>query len=192
MKLRLVVVLAGIVFAGGMGIAAAHGSVSVGFGSDTVTIESGTQSQIDVIVEQADDGVDSYDLSISTDSEGVVAVTDASVIGESAATNVTVGSNGSRLDVSGTGIDRDGPTVDVVTLTLAGRSNGTGTLSIDAATVVPSQGAPYLTSERGTVEVVVGADQTGQNEPPLIGIGAVGGVMAVVVYGVVRRRSSSE
>ncbi|QCC52215.1 hypothetical protein DV733_13675 [Halapricum salinum] len=189
----MVATVVGLLFASTLvvtaGIVAGHGSVSVGFTTETVAIDSGAKVQVDVVVDRADDGVDTYDLSLSTDSEAVVAITDASV--SSGTATVTVGPNGSRLNVSASGLARDGPTVEALTLTLAARSNGTETLSIDAASVLPPAGAPYLTTERGTVDVVVGADDTTESA---FGTGIVLAgstvvlLLALVAYAVARRR----
>lgn len=193
MSRRMVATVVGLLFASTLvvtaGIVAGHGSVSVGFTTETVAIDSGAKAQVDVVVDRADDGVDTYDLSLSTDSEAVVAITDASV--SSGTATVTVGPNGSRLNVSASGLARDGPTVEALTLTLAARSNGTETLSIDAASVLPPAGAPYLTTERGTVDVVVGADDTTESA---FGTGIVLAgstvvlLLALVAYAVARRR----
>jgi len=181
----VVVVLLATSLAVATGLVAGHGSISVGFATETVSIDAGDRAQVDVIVDNADDGVDTYELTVSTESEGVVTISDASVTNGRA--NVTVDPNGTRIDVSASGLDRDGSTAEVLTLTLAAQSNGTETLSIDAASVLPPAGAPYLTTERGTADIVVGADDSSGS-----GLGLTIVVAAVLVvlgaYAVVRRR----
>ena len=103
-------------------------------------------------------------------------------------TNVTIGQNGTRADISVTGMDRDGPTEEIVTLTLSGETDGTGSLSIDAASVLPPTGAPYLTAERGDVEVVVGESNTAPDESVPMAIGLLGGTIVILGSFILLRR----
>jgi len=185
----MVVVLLATTIVVATGLVAGHGSISVGFATETVSIDAGDREQVDVVVDSADDGVGTYELTVSTESGGVVTIPNASVANGRA--NVTVGPNGTRIDVSASGLDRDGPTARVLTLTLAAQSNGTETLSIDAASVLPPAGAPYLTTERGTADVVVGADDPsgGVFSPAILLIGSAAALLVVLVtYAVGRRR----
>lgn len=169
------------------GVAAGHGSISVGFGTDRVTIDSGDRGEVVVVVDSAIDGVDTVDLSISTDAAEVVAITGASVPDGTA--NVTVSPNGTRVDVSASGLDRDGPAADVLILSLAARSNGSATLAVESASVLPPAGAPYLTTQRGTVSVVVGQSSTDDAAPALLLVGVVvASLLALGAYAAVRRR----
>lgn len=193
MSRRVVVLVVCLLLAGSLvvaaGVAVGHGSVSVGFTTETATIDHGDRTGLAIVVDSADDGVDTYDLSVSTDAEGIVAITNASVPNGTA--NVTVSQTGTRVDVSASGLAREGPSVEVLTLTLAAQSNGTATLSIDAASVLPPAGPPYLTTERDTVDVVVGADDSSGSvfTLELLVIGSAATLLVVLVaYAVFRRR----
>jgi hypothetical protein len=188
MRRRLVVVVCGLLVTISLTVVAAHGTVSLGFATETASVDPGGETQVSIFATEADDGVDSIDLSASIDTPDIAEITAVTVAGDPTTATTNVSSNGTHVEVSASGLDQAGPTVSVVTLTLAGRSTGTGELSIDAGTVSPARGAPYLTAQLDTIEIDVRDGAGSQERLALIGAVVLGGVFVVLAAYVVRKR----
>jgi hypothetical protein len=182
MRRWLVVVICGLL---------AVGSLTVVFATEAASVEPGGETQVALYASEADDGVGAIDFSASIDVPEIVQITAVSVAGDPATAATNVSSNGTHVEVSASGLDQDGPTVRVATLTLAGRSTGTGELSIDAGSVSPARGAPYLTAQLGTLEIDVQTDGESQEPLALIGIVVLGSGLAILAAYVIRRRRGS-
>lgn len=182
-----------------VGLAAAHGTVAIAFDTESQSLQVGEQAEIPVVVQRADDGVGGYDITVSTNGSGRLAITDVGVAGRPATVERTIADDGASARVSASGLALSGPATRVFTVTVEGVQPGTATLRLSSGSVRTADGGPALVASRGTSEVVVArapatppgsatADQGVQSWLPAVAVGALVLALSLAVVGYVGRR----
>jgi len=131
------------------------------------SVEAGSTTEYKVVVNDADNGIGSYGLTISIDDANVATITDVEVDGNppSSFSNVTIASDGSSVDIDAAGTDtsQSGP-VTIVTVTVRGKAAGQANVSLDVSSVGTERGAEYhLTS---VTDATLTVETAGTSENP--------------------------
>jgi len=142
--------------------------VSVGLDPDTLSLGTDQQRQAGVVVGSAENGVGKYEFIAEVGDIGVATITDVVPAGSPASSQITVQNDGSSAEVT---VDMGGNAfdpgdVEVASLTLAGESTGSTTVSLSGVAVDDDSDEPYDVTE------VTGADATVSDEPgppPVVG-----------------------
>jgi len=146
------------------GIVRAFGAVdrtaTVRLAPETVSIEANETTTLDVAIDNATLGIDSYGFSVVTNDTSTVRLVNATLLGDPPSgffSNVTVAADGSTLNVS-TGLLNDTDISVLARVTVRGVSNGTAALRLRQAGVGTNENAipprSYrLTRRNATVRV---------------------------------------
>jgi hypothetical protein len=151
--------------------AAAAGTTAVGLSPADSTVQAGSTTTVDVVVESADGGVGAYNIDVSVVDPATATITGIAPGGNpsESTTETTVAGDGSNAGVAAALADTDDTgTVTVATITLEGQAAGTADLNLTVNALGDETGAPYTVDEvsHGTITV------TTPNAPPVADAGA--------------------
>ena len=132
-------------------------NVTAAIEPSNATVFVGSTTTVDLVLRNASDGLDAYNLTLSTvgTTSGNVSIADASVTNET--DTVAFGSANRTLTLAGT-VNATGDNATVATLTLAGDVAGDANLTIAVENVTTSAGAEYdvVSTQNATLTVSEG------------------------------------
>lgn len=145
----------------------------------TLAVEPATGSAVidftreyDIVLESAEDGVSSFEMSVALDSPENATIVDAETVGEDVLSNVTIDENGQTITITQAQLDDVvTPTDSVVLATLNIEMQAVGTVNVDIeeGTVSGVNETTYdLTRNSGSIEVIEppeGPDATNNGQP---------------------------
>ena len=145
--------------------ASAAGDTTVSLSPTERNIESGETTTYAVVVENTDDGIGSTDASVSIDDPSVGSITDVSIAGTPANSNVVITDNGSTASFDaiyfGNALDDDPDGVTIATVTVEGNAAGSTDLSTNVTEISDSNGVVYtVTGTNGATLQVDDGTQT--------------------------------
>jgi len=142
-----------------------HLEVAEDVSKGTLTVEPATGSAVidftrsyDIVLQNAEGGVSSFDLSVSVDSPSVAKIVDAETTGDDVIDNATIDDDGQTLTITQAQLDDTIEADDEVVLATADiemQALGTVSVNIDDGTVNDLDGESYAVStESGEIEVI--------------------------------------
>jgi len=152
-----------------------HLEIAEDVSEGTLTVEPATGSAVidftrsyDIVLQNAEGGVSSFNLSVSVDSPTVAEIVDAETTGDDVIDNVTIDDDGQTLTITQAQLDdiiEADDEVVLATVDIEMQTLGTVLVNIDDATVNDIDGESYaLSTESGEIEVIEppeGPDVTG-------------------------------
>jgi len=126
------------------------------------TLVQGERTTVDVVVENADDGVGAYAATITISDRDVVQIADVAVEGSPDLTDVSVSDDGSRATVKAALMNANGEDAVVATVTIEGATVGTTGVSVAVDALGDREGNSYQVA--GTTDAtlsVVGTTTSG-------------------------------
>lgn len=117
----------------------------------TSGVSAGDNTTVDIVIDDADGGIDSFDATVNVSNTSVAAIQNATFVagGSNATTTITttnesVHFNASQLETTQSG------SVTIATVTLSGVSTGATDLTVSVESMTNSTGANYSIDETGT------------------------------------------
>lgn len=140
------------------GVALAAGETAMGVTPESATVDVGERTQVEIVLQSADDGVGSIDLEVGYD-DSVLDVVGVDVAGQPAYEDQQNGSGTLRVVASGMNTENTGP-VTVVTVTVEATAAGDSPLELTAGTVGDENSRSYTVTETNDGAVTVRASDT--------------------------------
>lgn len=137
-----------------VGVAVGAGTTTVAVQPTAETIDTGTNTTVEIVLDEATDGVGSIDIELDVADGAVANVTNASVAGNPNTVQNTIESNSVRLIA--TGMDTaDTGSVTLATVTLTGESTGTSALDVTVGAIGDESGSSYNITQVSNGELTV-------------------------------------
>jgi hypothetical protein len=134
---------------------AAAGDTTVSIPSDQ-TVGVGSSTTFDVVVDDASDGVGSYDISVRLTNGSVGTITDVSLAGSPGISDVNVSADGTTATANAAaGVTSNTGAVTVFTVTVEGQTAGTTGVAVDANSVGDENGVTYSITDENDGQLTV-------------------------------------
>ncbi|QLG27267.1 hypothetical protein HUG10_06780 [Halorarum halophilum] len=163
---RLGVVLLGLLLVTASAVTvSAAGSTTVSLHAAGSTVEEGETTTIDVVVDNADGGVGTYNATVAVDDPDVASITDVELAGDPGLDEVEIADDGSKVSIRAALMNTtDAGAVTIATITLAGDADGSSDVSLSVATLGDEEGRAYSVSETRGSSVAVSEDDDDDDE----------------------------
>jgi hypothetical protein len=141
-----------MILAGAAGTATGAGETTVSLAPATDEITTGSTTTLDIVVENASDGVGAVNATISLSTEGVATISDVSLDDSAIAVDVAMNAANTSATVTGYGLNTsDSGQIVVGTVSLQGESTGDADVTLQMNALGDESGIDYsVTSTTGT------------------------------------------
>jgi uncharacterized membrane protein len=139
-------------------VVGAAGTTAVNLSPASATTDVGATTTFDVVVEAADGGVGNYSFDVALENGSVGSISDVSLAGDPADSNVTFGADNDSVSVSASGTDTaDTGSVTVATVTVTADAGGTSAVDLAMSSLTDEAGESYDVGSAGDATLTVGS-----------------------------------
>ncbi|MGB9956582.1 PKD domain-containing protein [Haloferax prahovense] len=145
-------------------LAQAAGETTVRLSPVNQSVEANDTTTVDIVVENASEGVRSYDVSVLLERDGVASVADVELKGDPGFSDVTPGDDRQRVRITaGTADTATGSNVTIATVTFTANGTGTAPVALSVNALGDSDNVAYSVSRTVNGSLTVGDADAGED-----------------------------